>query len=146
MPGSQRYKHPKSIAKLNLSYQVKSHGSSTFKKRGHKTGVFPVLQNLTHMCISIVAIYNIYICTNIMIESTYLQNIIGTLSVMYYHWYVCLFICLLGQSRALTIFLWSNFLFPYFTLIRAFGCYWLSQRGAKGYTMEIIHYIKCASN
>ena len=29
----QRYKYPKSIAKLNLFYQVKSHGSSTFKKK-----------------------------------------------------------------------------------------------------------------
>ena len=46
---SQRYKYPKSIAKLNLFYQVSHTEALLLKKRGHKTGVFPVLQNLTHM-------------------------------------------------------------------------------------------------
>ena len=44
-----RYKYPKSDAKLNLSYQVWSHGGFAFKKKGHLTDIFPVLQKLTHM-------------------------------------------------------------------------------------------------
>ena len=39
--GSKRYKYPKSIAKLNLSYQVKSHERSTFRKNMTQNSHFP---------------------------------------------------------------------------------------------------------
>ena len=39
--GSPRYKYPKSIAKLNLSYQVKSHEGSTFWKNMTRNRHFP---------------------------------------------------------------------------------------------------------
>ena len=37
----RRYKYPKSIAKLNLSYQVWSHGGFTFKKKRTLNRHFP---------------------------------------------------------------------------------------------------------
>ena len=51
---STRYKYPKSIAKLNLSYQVWSHKGSTFwgRTKCNETAKIPALQKLTHENIS----------------------------------------------------------------------------------------------
>ena len=48
--GWQRYKSPKSIAKLNYFIRLNHTEALLLRKKGHKTDIIPVLQKLTHIC------------------------------------------------------------------------------------------------